>query len=95
MFLHIIEAKHVEGYTVEVAFNDGSKGIADLSPALKGSVFEPLKEIAVFAQLRVDPELETIVWPNGADLAPEYIYYQAFKEKPELEARFKEWGYIS
>ena len=70
MFLHVTEARYLESYKVEVSFNDGKKGIADLSAALKGPVFEPLKDLSVFSQLRVDEELETIVWPNGADLAP-------------------------
>jgi len=95
MFLHVIEAKYIEGYTVEVSFNDGRKGIVDLSVALKGPVFEPLKEVSAFSQLRVDQELETIVWPNGADLAPEYIYFQAFRNTPELQGQFKKWGYIA
>ncbi|MBC8445962.1 MAG: DUF2442 domain-containing protein, partial [Chloroflexi bacterium] len=48
-----------------------------------------------FSRLRVDEELETITWPNGADLAPEYIYFRAFKDDPALQEQFKEWGYIA
>jgi len=93
MFLHITEAKYLCDYKVEVFFNDGKRGIADLSEAIKGPVFEPLKEKSFFAQLTVDKELETIAWPNGADLAPEYIYFQAFKNNPELQEMFRQWGY--
>ena len=50
--------------------------------------------LAFFAQIKVDPELETIVWPNGADLAPEYVFFKAFEDDPELQAQFKEWGYV-
>lgn len=95
MFLHIIEARYLEGYKVAVSFNDGRKGIADLLAALKGPVFEPLRDLPAFSQLRVDEELETIVWPNGADLAPEYVYFQAFKSSPDLQAQFRKWGYIA
>jgi len=95
MFLHVTEAKYLEGYKVAVSFNDGRTGIADLSAALKGTVFEPVKDISVFSQLRVDEELETIVWPNGADLAPEYIYFQTFRDSPDLQVQFRKWGYIA
>jgi len=94
MFLHIIEAKHISDYKVEVVFNDGKKGIADLSDALNGDIFEPLKDKSVFAQLKIDKELETISWANGADIAPEYVYFQAFKNHPEFQELFKKWGYV-
>ncbi len=95
MFLHITEARHLHDYVVEVTFNNGRKGLADLSEALKGQIFEPLKEIAQFSRLKVDEELETITWENGADLAPEYIYFQAFKTDATLAPQFREWGYLS
>jgi len=95
MFLHVIKAKHLHDYVVEVTFNNGRKGRADLSDALKGPVFEPLKDINEFSKLRVDAELETITWENGADLAPEFIYFQAFKTDPVLEPQFKAWGYLT
>ncbi len=94
MFLHITNARYLEDYKVEVSFNNGRKGIADLADALKGAMFEPLKNKSVFSRLVVDKELDTIVWSNGADLAPEYIYFQAFKKEPELQSQFKQWGYI-
>ena len=95
MFLHLTNAKHLEGYKVEVTFNNGRKGIADLSEALHGPVFEPLKQPSAFSAFAVDEQLETLIWPNGADLAPEYIFFQAFKNDPELQEQFREWGYIS
>ena len=95
MFLHVTNAKYIEAYKVEVSFNNGRKGIADLIDAIKGPVFEPLINTSEFSSFTVDKELETIVWPNGADLAPEYIYYQAFKNEPELQSQFKQWGYIA
>ncbi|MDR7120201.1 DUF2442 domain-containing protein [Rheinheimera soli] len=71
--LHIKSAKYVADYKIWVAFDDGTSGEVDLDGELNGPVFEPLKEIAVFRKLSVDPELETVVWPNGADLAPEFL----------------------
>ena len=95
MFLHVIDAKYLEDYKVEVSFNNGRSGIADLTDALKGAMFEPLKNKSAFSRLVVDKELDTITWSNGADLAPEYIYFQAFKNDPELEQQFKQWGYLA
>jgi hypothetical protein len=95
MFLHIRKVKYLEKYCAEVTFNNGKKGIADLSPILKkGGVFKSLKKQSEFSKFRLVKELRTIVWYNGADLAPEYIYFQAFKNEPELQTQFKEWGYI-
>ena len=71
--LHIKSAKYVADYKIWVAFDDGTSGEIDLDGELNGPVFEPLKEIAVFSKVSVDPELETVVWPNGADLAPEFL----------------------
>jgi hypothetical protein len=84
MILKITEARYLNAYRIEVAFNNGKKGIADLVDALKSPVFEPLKNPEAFANFKVDPDLETIVWENGADLAPEYIYYQTFKNEAFL-----------
>ena len=94
MFLKVTEARYLDVYRIEVAFNNGKKGIADLADALKGPVFEPLKNTQAFARFKIDAELETIAWENGADLAPEYIYYQTFKNEADLQAQFKEWGYV-
>lgn len=93
MFLHIKEASYLGEYKVAVTFNNGKSGVADLSSALKAGVFETLQDPTEFAKLRVDEELETISWPNGLDLAPEFVYFQAFKDDPQLKSQFKEWGY--
>ncbi len=95
MFLHITKATPLDGFRVKVCFDDGRDGVADLSEALNGPVFELLKDPKMFRKFRVDEELQTIVWPNGADLAPEYIYYQAFRDDPTLHSTFRKWGYIT
>ena len=70
----VTEAHYLSGYTVWLRFEDGTEGEIDLSEELHGPVFEPLTDYAYFAQLRVNPETGTIEWPNGADLAPEFLY---------------------
>lgn len=94
MFLHVKQASYLRDYEVELLFNDGRKGVANLSQVLNGPVFGALQDKRVFAQLRVDEELDTIVWPNGADFAPEYLYFLAFQRDPELQEQFKRWGYV-
>ena len=94
MFLHIRQARYLNGYEVELLFNDDRRGVADLSEVLRGPVFEPLKDEQLFAQLEVDGELQTIAWPNGADLAPEYLYSLAFRHDPDLQEQFRQWGYL-
>ncbi len=71
--LHIKSVKYLSGYKLWVAFDDGTSGEVDLNGELDGPVFEPLKDIDIFRKVAVDPELETVVWPNGADLAPEFL----------------------
>jgi hypothetical protein len=74
MLVDVIDAKYVREFIVWVKFEDGTEGEVDLASELYGPVFEPLKEIGYFKQVTVDPELGTIVWPNGADIAPEFLY---------------------
>lgn len=71
--LHIKSAKYVSDYIIWVAFDDGTSGEVDLDGVLHGPVFEPLKNLSTFQKVTVDPELETVIWPNGADLAPEFL----------------------
>lgn len=71
--LHVKNARYTSGFKFWVSFDDGSSGEVDLTNILKGSMFEPLNNPQFFSKLSVDPELETVVWPNGADLAPEFL----------------------
>ena len=64
----------VTGYILEVSFADGTRRRVDVEALLRGPMFEPLKNPQLFTQVRVDPDLGTIVWPNDADIAPEYLY---------------------
>ena len=66
----------LEGWSVRLVFTDGSEKTVDLSPYLKGPVFEPLLDNReLFLQISVDEELGTIVWPNGADICPDVLVH--------------------
>lgn len=81
--LHVTEAKYISGKTIWVSFDDGSSGEIDLADHLVGPIFEILNDDAEFAKLKFDEELETVVWPNGADFAPEFLRDLLEKSSPE------------
>lgn len=77
MLNDIVEARHIEAYRLFIRFADGKAGEIDLAPLLKFTgIFEPLRDLKYFAQLRVEPEVGTIVWPNGADLDPDVLRHR-------------------
>jgi hypothetical protein len=74
--IRITAVSPLDGLTVRLTFSDGSRREIDLSPLLKGAIFEPiLTDPDLFRQVSVDAELGTIVWPNGADLCPDVLYH--------------------
>ena len=74
MIPQLKSAHHVAGFRLRLEFADGVVGEVDLEGQLWGEVFEPLRDPEYFRQFEVHPELNTLTWPNGADLAPEYLY---------------------
>jgi hypothetical protein len=79
--LTVTHATYAEGYKISLAFSNGEKGLADLTDALWGEVFEPLKNIGKFRRFIVSDVLHTIQWENGADFAPEYLYDKMIQQK--------------
>jgi len=72
--VRIRSVRPLEGFTVELTLTDGSMRVVDLDPYLRGPVFEPLRrDASLFRAVRVDDELGTIVWPNGADVDPDVL----------------------
>ena len=68
----------LEGFALRLEFDDGTDREVDLESELWGPVFEPLRnDPRLFRQVRVDEELGTIVWPNGADLDPDVLHGDA------------------
>ena len=74
MIPKVVAAQHEHDFVVHIRFADGTEGDVDLADDLYGEVFEPLKDIRVFKTFSVHPEFHTLCWPNGADLAPEFLY---------------------
>ena len=73
MLPRIVEARYVGGHTIWLRFADGIEGEVNLANELEGEVFEPLKDVAYFKAFTLHSELRTVVWPNGADFAPEFL----------------------
>ncbi len=70
----IVDAAYLEDYKLRLTFEDGVQKIVDLQPHLDGEVFEPLKDLGYFKKVQLNPDTETIEWPNGADMSPDFLY---------------------
>jgi len=77
-------------YTLRVQFDDGTEQTIDFQPMLAGEMYGPLRDLAVFNQVRIDPEVRTLVWPNGADFDPATLHDWPERESA-LIARAKQW----
>ncbi len=83
------EIKYQGDYRIWLKFSDKIEGEVDLETELWGEIFEPLKDKSRFSEVSLDRELGTIVWPNGADFAPEFLYQKLEPEytlKQNLES---------
>jgi len=61
-------------YTLRVQFDDQSWQAIDFEPILRGAMYGPLRNLELFNQVRIDPEVQTLVWPNGADFDPATLH---------------------
>jgi hypothetical protein len=88
------EFRVVGPYTLRVAFDDGTEQVIDFQPVLAGELFGPLRDVSLFNQVRIDPEVRTLVWGNGADFDPATLH-----DWPEhvdaLAARARKWELAS
>ena len=89
--LYKVRSANVVGpYTVRVGFDDATEQVIDFRPVLAGEPYGPLRNLSVFDQVRIDPEVHTLVWPNGADFDPATLH-----DWPEnvaaFAARAREW----
>jgi|SRR5437867_1698325 len=89
--IYRVESFQIVGpYTLRVSFDDHTEQVINFESVLAGELYRPLRDLTVFNQVRVDPEVKTLVWPNGADFDPATLhdwpmYVQA------LAARARQW----
>ena len=78
-------------HVLRVQFDDGTEQTIDLRPVLAGELYGPLRDLSLFNQVRIDPEVHTLVWPNGADFDPATLH-----DWPEyarlLATRAQQWA---
>jgi Protein of unknown function (DUF2442) len=80
----------VSPYTLRVRFDDDTEQVINFEPVLTGVLFGPLRDLKLFNQVRIDPEVHTLIWPNGSDFEPATLH-----DWPDLVdsliARAKQW----
>ena len=89
--IYRVQAFEIVGdYTLRVSFDDGTERTIVFQPVLAGELYGPLRELSLFNQVRIDSEVHTLVWPNGADFDPATLH-----DWPEqmgyLTARARQW----
>ena len=93
--IHQVCAVEVVGpYTLRVQFTDNTEQVINLKPVLAGELYGPLLDPQLFSQVSIDPEVKTIVWPNGADFDPATLHdWPSYQEA--FAARAREWASAS
>ncbi len=89
--IYRVRSFRIEGsYILRVQFDDETEQVINFRPVLAGELFGPLRDLAVFNQVRVDPEVHTLVWPNGADFDPATLHdWPLFADA--MAERAKQW----
>ena len=80
----------VAPYTLRVRFDDNTEQTIDFKPVLTGQLYGPLRDLSMFNQVRLDPEVHTLVWPNGADFDPATLHDWP-EHAQELAVRARQW----
>ena len=82
MLIKVIDANYFREYKIEMTFDDGLKGIADLKNSFRGPVFQPLKDVNYFKTFILNRW--TIEWDCGADLAPERLHEMVIEQSKKV-----------
>ena len=84
----VVDFKIVAPHTLRVYFDDDTAQVIDFKSVLSGELYSPLNDLDFFNRVKIDPEVHTLVWPNGADFDPATlhdwpIHAQALRERAE------------
>jgi len=83
----------VAPYTLKVEFDDATEQVINFRPVLEGALYGPLQDEEIFNQVEIDPEIHTLVWPNGADFDPETLHDWP-KYAEEMKQMAKRWAKV-
>jgi hypothetical protein len=83
--------ENVAPYTLRIHFDDGTDQTINFQPVLAGELYGPLRDLALFNQVRVDPEVHTLIWPNEADFDPATLHDWP-QHIDELKALAQRWA---
>ena len=73
--MHFVRnVEYLSDYRLLLTFENGVVKFVDLESHLDGEIFEPLKDITYFKTVEVNPDIDTVVWDNGADFSPDFLY---------------------
>ena len=89
LLIKVVAFERVASYTLRVTFDDGTAQTINFEPVLSGHYFGPLRDPALFKQVRLDSEVHTLIWPNGADFDPATLYHWHRGDGAELAERAK------
>ena len=87
----VVEFEIAGDYTLNVKFSDNTSQVIDFQPVLEGELFGPLVDLSLFNRVQVDPEVHTLVWPNGADFDPATLHDWPDHEE-EMHAMARRWA---
>ena len=86
--MHFVkDVAYVSEYKLLLTFEDGVVKLVDLKPYLDGEVFEPLKDVEYFKSVRVNSDIDTIVWDNDADFSPDFLYEIGVEQKTKVKSK--------
>ncbi len=83
-FYRVVSFEIIGPYILKVRFDDDVAQVINFEPILHGELYGPLRDLKLFNQVKIDPEIKTLVWPNDADFDPETLH-----DWPDYEEKFK------
>ncbi len=86
----VVSFEKVAQFTLKVVFDDSTSQVIDFRPVLKGELYGPLNDPVVFDQVQIDPEVHTLVWPNGADFDPAILHNWP-ESSPAFKSLVEKW----